>query len=286
MPATPDLGSTARVRRPEVTSALGVFRAACLRCHDADGRGESSRDLTPTIPDFTDSRWQRSRRDHDLSRSILEGKGKAMPRMKRKLGPLDVSMMVAFVRAFEGGNQLVPEEAQPTAPAGNSPAPASGEQPRTLGSTYESSQLRSAGAQFQRFCARCHGGDGRGTAMRESLASIPDFTFSAWQASRDDHQLAASVLAGKGTAMPGFHGKLGREQIRELIAFVRQFNPNAGPVANSAPDGFEQRYQQLLMEFEEVSRQIRALDVPPRHVGSNDRGGAQSRGSGRGERSG
>src|SRR6516165_5540920 len=66
------------------TAAIHVFRSACLECHDGDGRGKSGRELFARIPDFTESRWQDTRTNTELSHSILEGKGKSMPRMKSK----------------------------------------------------------------------------------------------------------------------------------------------------------------------------------------------------------
>src|SRR5262249_37632960 len=77
--------------RSSPAGPIDVFRASCLECHDSDGRGAAGRDLLPEIPDFTDVRWQASRSDDALSRSILRGKGKSMPRMKDKLGTVDVT---------------------------------------------------------------------------------------------------------------------------------------------------------------------------------------------------
>ncbi len=102
-------------------AALGVYRASCVLCHDVDGRGEVGREGAPGIPDFTDSKWQSTRSDAQLSQSILEGKGKAMPRMKNKLGSVDVKLMVAMVRAFAGGKLVIEEEHEP-ASSGAKPA--------------------------------------------------------------------------------------------------------------------------------------------------------------------
>src|SRR4029077_21014938 len=92
-----------------------VYRAYCLASHDGDGRGQTARKAMPDLPDLTDPKWQKSRDDDDLKKSILEGKGKFMVPMKDKLGPADVDQMVAYVRAFGGGKQVVQIEPQPLA---------------------------------------------------------------------------------------------------------------------------------------------------------------------------
>src|SRR5579864_9263364 len=96
------------------STPLQVFRTSCLECHDKDGRGRTAREEFPKIPDFTDPGWQDSQSDAELGRAILEGRGKAMPRMRQKLGSVDVKQMVAFVRAFRGGKQVVAGEVETT----------------------------------------------------------------------------------------------------------------------------------------------------------------------------
>ena len=118
----PASGTTARTEQATAAPArapafpeavVRIFRTSCLQCHDSDGRGEAARDSLPQIPDFTAARWQVARSDAELSHSILEGKGKSMPRWKGKLGSVDVKQMVAFVRAFREGGQVVPDSEEP-----------------------------------------------------------------------------------------------------------------------------------------------------------------------------
>ncbi len=239
-----------------------VYRTACLKCHDTDGKGEIIRDVTPKVPDFTDAAWQASRADADLAHSILEGKGKSMPPMRKKLGAVDVGQMVAFVRAFRGGQQVVDDVAETAA------APQPSEPPRP---SPEEERLREGSRLFQRSCARCHGSGGRGDEMRDTSPGIPDFTAAAWQRSRTDPQLVASVLDGKGTGMPSFRDKLPREQARELVAFIRSLDPSRSRATPTPADDFDARFQQLLAEFEDLRRRSRAL--------SDDATPAQGRGT-------
>jgi mono/diheme cytochrome c family protein len=244
-------------------SVLRLYRASCLKCHDTDGKGEAVRDTMPRVPDFTDAAWHATRSDADLSRSIVEGKGKSMPAMRGKLGSVDVGQLVAFVRAFRGGKQVVDDEENPAEPPrSTAPAPATGpgssaiEAPRPDPKDLAG---REGGRTFLRTCAACHGSDGRGGEMRGSLPSIPDFTASGWQEVRNNPQLIASVLEGRGTGMPPFRDKLSRDQVRELVAFIRSLGPSQARATRTASDDFDARFQQLLAEFEDLRRRSRAL---------------------------
>jgi mono/diheme cytochrome c family protein len=245
-------------------AVVRVYQKSCMECHDVDGRGEAGRETLPSIPDFTNARWHSSRSDAELSRSILEGKGKSMPRMKAKLGSVDVKQMVAFVRAFQGGKQIVDDEPEPPSaperpveaadPSGRNPQPAQPDQKEVT--AQETRRL------FQKSCALCHGRDGTGSSARDNLPAIPNFTVLAWQQKRSDPQLVVSILEGKGSGMPPFRDKIARERVRDLMAFVRTFAPGMPQRLKTAPDDFEVRFRQLTQEFEDLGRQIRSLSNP------------------------
>ncbi len=247
-------------------AVIQVYRASCLKCHDTDGKGEIVRDVMPKVPDFTDAAWHASRSDADLSRSILDGKGKSMPRMRDKIAPIGVGQMVAFVRAFRGGKQVVEEGAEEPPPPEPAPAAAhpAGTAPpgaKPAGPGPNELSLREGSRNFQRSCAACHGTDGRGGEMRDSLPSIPDFRSGAWHESRSDAQLRVSVLDGKGAGMPPFRDKVSREQARDLIVFIRSFNPSPIRAVRTASDDFEVRFQQLVAEFDDLRRRSQALSA-------------------------
>jgi mono/diheme cytochrome c family protein len=192
--------------------------------------------------------------------------------MKSKLGSVDVGRMVAFVRAFAGGKQVVAEEPEPPlSPSETMPdrgvragSPPGAGAPIPSPATAEDPRLREGRGLFQRFCIRCHGADGKGSGIRDTLPSIPDFTRHDWQAGRSDPQLLASVHGGKGTAMPAFGNTLGREQVRAVVAYIRGFGPDRLGVARTGTDDFEVRFEQLRQEIEELRRQFHALSDPPR----------------------
>jgi mono/diheme cytochrome c family protein len=94
-----------------------IYRAVCMACHEADGRGKIYRMLVPTIPDLTDAQWHTKRTDAELQHSILEGKESIVKGVKSTImlpqkdnlarARIEVKDMVAFMRAFKGGKQVV-----------------------------------------------------------------------------------------------------------------------------------------------------------------------------------
>jgi mono/diheme cytochrome c family protein len=262
--AKPEHSEPAPSTRPS-PAVIRVYRESCLQCHDADGKGEIARDVLPKIPDFADAAWQAKRSDADLGHSILEGKGKSMPSMRAKLGSVDVVQMVSFVRGFRGGNQVVEEEeapaesrpsADPPTAAEPGPRPAEASRPAPM-----DPGLAEGRRTFQRSCAACHGGDGRGADARGNFPEIPDFTAADWQRARTDPHLVVSVLDGRGTGMPAFRDKLSREQARGLVAFIRSLGPSPRRAGPTPSDDFEARFRQLLAEFEDLRAKSRALSA-------------------------
>src|SRR5271157_1997551 len=137
--AGPGTGATAVATTPAATTAPvattapagmppeQMYRLVCMACHDTDGRGKIVRLAMPSIPDLTDAKWQASRKDSELEHAILEGedsivngvKLSLMLPMKDKLAlaHTDVKDMVAFMRGFKDGKQVV------SAAPGGAPAP-------------------------------------------------------------------------------------------------------------------------------------------------------------------
>jgi mono/diheme cytochrome c family protein len=110
--AAPESSSARVGMRPEQ-----LYRQVCIACHDTDGKGKVVRVAMPPIPDFTDPKFHSSHTDAQLSRSILDGKESIVRgvkiqlmlsmRDKLALAHTDVKDMVAFIRAFIGGKQVV-----------------------------------------------------------------------------------------------------------------------------------------------------------------------------------
>jgi mono/diheme cytochrome c family protein len=75
---------------------------------------------------------------------------------------------------------------------------------------------------FNRYCIRCHGIDGRGTW---DIPGVPDLTNAAWQASRNEGQLARRIVEGRGAVMPAFRGTLSLDEAWAMARYVRTFVP-------------------------------------------------------------
>jgi cytochrome c oxidase cbb3-type subunit 3 len=118
---------------------------------------------------------------------------------------------------------------------------------------------------FRQYCLACHGTDGRGTEIRASMPTIPDFTNRAWQAGVSKPQLRVSILEGKGTLMPSFRGRVTDAQAQDLAAYVRAFGPERATTTAEAPTGdsdFERRFRELQAEWDELQKQLRELQEP------------------------
>jgi mono/diheme cytochrome c family protein len=80
---------------------------------------------------------------------------------------------------------------------------------------------------FARYCAECHGTDGRGEPGRAKVSTlIPDFTNRSWQQTRSNVQLTISILEGKDRLMPANRGMISDQMARDLAAYVRTFAPS------------------------------------------------------------
>lgn len=258
-------------------SAASVYGTYCFACHDTNGKGNSVvRTAMPELPDFTTASWQKAHTDTDLSKSILEGKGKFMLPMKDKLGTVDVKQMVALVRAFQGGKQIVPLEA-PKLPG--PPAPAIISAPteaslRTLPSPIQprtesplvappgelAARIRIGATIFQQYCIVCHGSDGTGSLMRANMPAIPNFTSADWNSQRSNAQIRISILDGKGTLMPANRGRVTEEQANDLVAYIRAFGPQKYALEAPAVDTeFEKSYRQLEQQWNELEKELQKL---------------------------
>lgn len=247
-------------------SPVKIYRAYCLACHDADGRGTTARKAMPKLPDFTDPKWQTAHRDAEFKQAILNGKGKFMPAMKDKLSPAEAQQMVDYVRAFRGGKHVVKVEPQPSvvpSPPSKpavvpSPKPPPAGQPKTTPSPKLAARVRVATGLYRQYCLICHGRQGRGSPMRDSMPVIPDFTGRTWQKEATNPQIVVTILDGKGTLMPSFRGRVSEEQARDLAAYIRAFGPErqAPPAAASE---FDQRFRALQQQWSELERQLQEM---------------------------
>ncbi len=79
---------------------MGIYRRLCVACHGGDGQGSGLRAQVPGIPDFASPAWQQRRTDPQLTITILEGKGTAMPTFRHRLDDAQVRNLVTYLRSF------------------------------------------------------------------------------------------------------------------------------------------------------------------------------------------
>ena len=234
----------------------GLFRQLCMKCHGADGTGSQTRSLLSEIPDFTSAPWQERRADAQLMASILDGKGSDMPPQRGNISEEQARGLVAYVRGFaptrekpgqgeQAGRAMASfderyrrlqeqqeelrrqfRELSQVSPGGARSKPSESGQHRVAQESAPAALgTPPVGELFRQRCVKCHGADGTGSRTRSLLSEIPDFTIASWQEQRADAQLMASILDGKGSDMPPQRGKIGEEQVRSLVAYVRAFAP-------------------------------------------------------------
>jgi hypothetical protein len=94
----------------------GLFNRYCIRCHGVDGRGVWD---IPGVPDFTNTTWQASRSDAQISLIILEGRGAVMPPFRGTLSLEEAWAMARYLRTFPPGA----EKSKPVTGQGPEPGP-------------------------------------------------------------------------------------------------------------------------------------------------------------------
>jgi len=251
-------------------SAEQVYRAYCLACHAEDGRGGLVRKAMPAIPDFTDVKWQSDRPSSQLRTSILNGKGPFMLPMRDKLGGTDVDQMVAYIRSFRQGSNVVkvqPELPPVSFPEGPPPfRPEKQEKPLAVPpapSDQTANRIQVASNLYRNYCITCHGPGGKGTPMRVSMPSIPDFSDVSWQESHSDPQFVVSILNGKGSLMPSFRGRVSEPQARDLVVYLRALGPpRKTPGGAPASSDFAKRFEQLEQQWNELEKQLQQTAPP------------------------
>ena len=79
---------------------------------------------------------------------------------------------------------------------------------------------------FEKYCAKCHGSDGKAQTNRGKQLKAQDLTDPEFQADQSDADLIKAVTDGKDDSMPPFGKKLSKEEIENLVKYdVRGFAP-------------------------------------------------------------
>jgi cytochrome c6 len=81
--------------------------------------------------------------------------------------------------------------------------------------------LADGGADFKAKCAMCHGADGKGDTGMGKTLKLRDLG-SADVQGQSDADLTGIITNGKGK-MPKYDGKLSKDQIGDLVKYIRTF---------------------------------------------------------------
>jgi mono/diheme cytochrome c family protein len=203
--------------------------------------------------------------------------------MSDKLGSVNVDQMVALVREFKGkdGKKIIPL-ARPRPPG--PPPPETITAPATIPKTpikeivetapvpapsgELADRIRRGAIIFRQYCITCHGEDGTGSPQRHNFDEIPDFTKPSWQDQKQNAQLVASILNGKGTHMPAHGDKISEDEARDLVAQVRSFGPKTvskGPEPGPARQSdFEEKVRKLREQYEALEKELQKVKGPPK----------------------
>jgi mono/diheme cytochrome c family protein len=193
------VGLTAYIRRlpsiawEQVNRGQELYDSLCVYCHGLYGRGDGiMAEQLPAPPrDLSSPMYQHQVDDATLLRIIADGKG-AMPGVGDLMNTEQLRAVVAYVRVLSPGYEL-----------------------------------------YSRFCAVCHGIDGHppeiDTEATEEADGMPEelpqMAFNqAYFRTHSEEQVRRGVqhmLRQSRAIMPHFSGELTQEQVREILAYLR-----------------------------------------------------------------
>lgn len=90
----------------------------------------------------------------------------------------------------------------------------------SAGAGQSTQRLRDGDEIFLKYCASCHGKDGRAKTLKAKFNHARNLSNPTWQAVVSDEHMYESILRGKGR-MPAFAKKLSVNEIAALVTYVR-----------------------------------------------------------------
>ena len=232
---------------PDPVRGAAIFSQTCFVCHGVNGEGT---EVAPALNDperlsQLENAWYRN--------TIARGRpAKGMPTWGTVLSPAEINDLVALIAVWREGGTVAPnvplsslitnalfalrEFDIPDAVfyLNAAKAAAQGDQANELQAIItliEENHLFDAQslliaflppeemgkAVFDTNCAACHGADGTGGIG-------PNLHGNTFFQAKTDEELVQFILTGRrGTAMDGFEGILGEEEIRNVITLIREW---------------------------------------------------------------
>jgi mono/diheme cytochrome c family protein len=236
-------------RMPDPVRGATLFETTCFVCHGQHGSGT---EIAPAIND----QERLSQFEDDWYRDVISNgrPAKGMPTWGTVLSPEQIGDLVALMRAWRDGLSVTPDISMvrrvssalyavrqfdpldATFHLGAALAQAEGPGAVELQQAVDlirENRLFEAEALlvglfppeemgrelFTTHCAACHGEGGTGRTG-------PNLNDNSFVQSRNDEDLGSFILEGRrGTAMDGFGGILASEEVANLIALLRSWQP-------------------------------------------------------------
>jgi mono/diheme cytochrome c family protein len=236
-----------KVEAPDPVRGAAIYAGTCTICHGENGQGTS---IAPALNDperlqKLDDAWYRG--------TITRGRpAKGMPTWGTVLSPMQINDVVTLLAAWREGKTVAANIPLTTLvtnalfairefdrldadfylkAALSLTNGTQTEELKTIITLVEENHLFEAEshliaflppeemgrASFSSNCAPCHGGDGSG-------GMGPNLRASDFVKSKSDQELSDFILTGRrGTAMDGFEGILGDEEISNIITLMREW---------------------------------------------------------------
>lgn len=88
----------------------------------------------------------------------------------------------------------------------------------------EFQKTRPAATLYTRYCASCHGTDGKAKTSKGKFSHARDLSDPQWQAEVSDARIFNSIMNGRNERgnMPPFTNKLNEKEVDALVEFVRR----------------------------------------------------------------
>ena len=84
-----------------VPSTETLFKQKCVKCHGADGSGDTSMGRIFNAPDFTDSGWWAKHSDSGERVQVITKGKKNMPAFGKKLTKAQIAGLATYVERFK-----------------------------------------------------------------------------------------------------------------------------------------------------------------------------------------
>ncbi len=156
-----------------------LFSNYCSQCHGSDARGAKG------FPNLTDNDWLWGGSPEQIKTTIVNGRGGLMTPWGPILGDEGVENVANYVQSLSGRQ-------------------------------VDTASAEAGKAQFETFCAACHGVDGTGN----QVLGAPNLTDNIWLHGSSAGAIKKIIIEGKNGAMPALGDFLGNDKSHLLAAYV------------------------------------------------------------------